>query len=134
MTKKSFSCALELGLIGLKNLASIDIIKYFFFFFGGGKIAFVTVHGGWSGWSTWSPCDKTCGGGLSERTRSCTNPPPYFGGKGCGPHHYESKECAVNECPGQHLPFQLSMCMFSVYLAAPLLTLKLPIGCANHRY
>ena len=63
---------------------------------------FVAVDGGWSGWSSWSPCGKTCGGGLRERTRSCTNPPPFFGGKGCGTHYYESKECAMNTCPGKH--------------------------------
>ena len=60
----------------------------------------VAVDGGWSGWSSWSPCGKTCGGGLRERTRSCTNPPPYYGGKGCGNHYHESKECALNKCPG----------------------------------
>ncbi|XP_078378395.1 SCO-spondin-like isoform X2 [Oculina patagonica] len=57
------------------------------------------VNGGWSVWGSWSPCGKTCGGGVRERTRSCTNPPPFSGGKGCGSHYYESKECAVNKCP-----------------------------------
>ena len=76
------------------------------------------VHGGWSGWSSWLPCDNTCGGGTRERKRSCTNPPPYFGGKGCGPHHYESEECALNKCPGwlpsfyfRCLCFRPSICM-----------------------
>ncbi|XP_020632778.1 SCO-spondin-like, partial [Orbicella faveolata] len=57
------------------------------------------VDGGWSAWSFWSPCDKLCGGGVRERIRSCTNPPPFSGGKGCGSHYHESKECAVNKCP-----------------------------------
>ena len=59
-----------------------------------------TVDGGWSVWGSWSPCGKTCGGGVIERFRSCTNPPPFNGGKGCGSHYHESKECAVNKCPG----------------------------------
>lgn len=58
------------------------------------------VDGGWSSWSLWSRCDRVCGGGKRQRLRSCTNPPPSSGGKGCGSHYYESKECAVNKCPG----------------------------------
>ena len=45
-------------------------------------------------WSSWSSCAKTCGGGARERRRSCTNPPPFHGGQGCGTQYYESKECA----------------------------------------
>ena len=63
------------------------------------QIVSVTVDGAWSAWSFWSPCDKLCGGGVRERTRSCTNPPSLSGGKGCGSHYHESKECAVNKCP-----------------------------------
>ncbi|XP_068759041.1 coadhesin-like [Montipora capricornis] len=57
------------------------------------------VHGGWNAWGPWSPCGKTCGGAVRERTRFCTNPPPFHGGRGCGTHYYESKECAINKCP-----------------------------------
>ena len=60
-----------------------------------------TVHGGWNAWGPWSTCGKTCGGAVRERTRFCTNPPPYHGGRGCGTHYYESKECAINKCPGE---------------------------------
>ena len=58
------------------------------------------VDDGWSSWSLWSRCDRVCGGGKRQRLRSYTNPPPSSGGKGCGSHYYESKECAVNKCPG----------------------------------
>ncbi|XP_033845004.1 complement component 7b [Periophthalmus magnuspinnatus] len=37
------------------------------------------VHGGWSCWSTWSPCS----GGQRSRTRSCSNPAPRGGGIQC---------------------------------------------------
>lgn len=63
-------------------------------------IVVMLVDGGLSSWSLWSRCDRVCGGGKRQRLRSCTNPPPSSGGKGCGSHYYESKECAVNKCPG----------------------------------
>ncbi|XP_072707738.1 SCO-spondin-like [Ciconia boyciana] len=46
------------------------------------------VDGAWSGWSPWSRCDRTCGGGRSVRSRSCTRPPKN-GGQPCpgGRHH-----------------------------------------------
>ena len=87
------------------------------------------MHGGWSGWSSWSRCGNTCGGGTSERNRSCTNPPPYFGGKGCGPHHYESKECALNKCPGwlQSFYFRCICSRLSICLSF-FLSVRLSVG------
>lgn len=71
------------------------------------------VDGGWSSWSLWSRCDRVCGGGKRQRLRSCTNPSPSSGGKGCGSHYYESKECAVNKCPG------LSVFAFRPFAVSP---------------
>ncbi|XP_078681317.1 cartilage intermediate layer protein 2-like isoform X1 [Branchiostoma floridae x Branchiostoma belcheri] len=57
------------------------------------------VHGGWSAWSVWSPCDKTCGTGTQTRTRECDNPTPQFGGDDCVGDKEETRTCNTQECP-----------------------------------
>ena len=41
------------------------------------------VNGGWSLWSDWTMCSSTCGSGMTERIRTCSNPPALFGGEPC---------------------------------------------------
>ncbi|KAL9963174.1 hypothetical protein ACROYT_G032349 [Oculina patagonica] len=59
------------------------------------------VHGGYSQWSSWSQCSRSCDGGTQTRTRSCTNPPPAYGGKDCTRLEgaKESRECNSFGCP-----------------------------------
>ena len=46
------------------------------------------------GWSAWSACSLSCGGGT--QTRTCTNPPPSGGGAACvGP---SSQSCNTQAC------------------------------------
>ena len=42
----------------------------------------------------------TCGGGQETRTRTCTNPPPAFGGESCPGESEESRPCNEQPCPG----------------------------------
>lgn len=49
------------------------------------------VDGGWTGWST---CSLTCGGGT--QTRSCTNPSPANGGAACSGS--SSQACNTQSC------------------------------------
>ena len=61
------------------------------------------VDGGLSEWSDWSKCSKSCDGGEQERTRTCTNPAPQYGGAGCVGHTNEKGTCNTQHCP-QVLP------------------------------
>lgn len=57
------------------------------------------VNGGLTPWSDWSLCDRICGGGRRERTRSCTNPVPRNGGLDCAGPLVEAVPCSEHECP-----------------------------------
>ena len=42
-----------------------------------------SFDGNWSNWNDWSDCSVTCDRGLQNRSRTCTSPPPAFGGRSC---------------------------------------------------
>ncbi|XP_005404818.1 PREDICTED: SCO-spondin [Chinchilla lanigera] len=56
------------------------------------------VPGGWSRWSPWSWCDRSCGGGRSVRSRSCSSPPPKNGGVSCVGERHHSRVCNPMPC------------------------------------
>ncbi|XP_063427422.1 uncharacterized protein LOC134710933 [Mytilus trossulus] len=58
------------------------------------------VDGGWSDYTSWGKCSKSCGGGMQSRTRTCTKPAPSNGGKSCEGGATETKACETNKCPG----------------------------------
>ncbi|KAM9572871.1 SCO-spondin-like [Guaruba guarouba] len=62
-----------------------------------------TVDGAWSPWSPWSRCDRTCGGGRSLRSRSCTRPPPKNGGEPCPGERHQLRLCNPQPC-GESCP------------------------------
>ena len=45
----------------------------------------------------------TCGGGVQERSRTCTNPPPAFGGESCPGESEESRKCNEDPCPSKFI-------------------------------
>ena len=55
------------------------------------------IDGGFTEWTDFSDCDKTCGPGTKKRTRTCTNPPPN-GGKNCEGPIDEVHECNITPC------------------------------------
>ncbi|XP_052715476.1 A disintegrin and metalloproteinase with thrombospondin motifs adt-1-like isoform X1 [Crassostrea angulata] len=57
------------------------------------------INGGFTEWSNWTDCSKSCGGGLNIRNRSCTNPSPKYGGKHCKGSLSETLNCNEHQCP-----------------------------------
>ncbi|KJH42087.1 thrombospondin type 1 domain protein [Dictyocaulus viviparus] len=54
------------------------------------------VDGGWTEWSEWSTCDKSCTDTQRSRTRFCTNPRPSQGGQPCFGSDFELQPCLRN--------------------------------------
>ncbi|XP_018408468.1 PREDICTED: hemicentin-1 [Nanorana parkeri] len=57
------------------------------------------VDGKWSHWGSWTPCSVSCGGGLRQRTRECSNPQPQSGGHKCKGKAFENEFCNGDLCP-----------------------------------
>ncbi|KAL4660768.1 A disintegrin and metalloproteinase with thrombospondin motifs 13 [Arapaima gigas] len=72
--------------------------------------SFTVVHGSWSNWSEFSPCSRTCGGGVSARRRQCNNPRPAFGGNSCKGPDSEAELCNKQPCPTTQLDFMDEQC------------------------
>ncbi len=64
-----------------------------------------SVDGSWSSWSAvvGSTCSTTCGDGLQQESRSCTDPTPQHGGAACGATQTETRmvSCNTQACPGE---------------------------------
>ncbi|XP_040264776.1 hemicentin-1 isoform X1 [Bufo bufo] len=57
------------------------------------------VDGKWSAWGSWTSCSLSCGGGLRQRFRDCSNPVPQYGGHKCEGKEHESEFCNGDLCP-----------------------------------
>ena len=68
---------------------------------------YIPVHGGYSQWSNWSVCSKSCDGGNQRRSRTCTNPPNANGGKNCSRlgGAVDTRKCNTQKCPGRFIHF-----------------------------
>jgi hypothetical protein len=62
------------------------------------KLKECPVHGGWSGWTVVSACDKECGTGLMKKERNCNNPSPQHGGNNCSGNNTETVACNTQPC------------------------------------
>jgi len=58
----------------------------------------ILVHGNWTDW-IFGTCSKSCGGGIKNGFRTCSNPEPKHGGRNCTGPTSNSTECNTNPCP-----------------------------------
>lgn len=65
---------------------------------------YISEHGGWSLWSSWSSCPVTCGEGARVRKRTCDSPKPLFGGEKCTSSDTDEQLCKLpNLCPSEYI-------------------------------
>ena len=62
------------------------------------KLCVMLVDGGWSEWTGWSQCTKTCGTGTQQISRKCNDPVPQHGGHDCGADNSQSRDCNKLPC------------------------------------
>ena len=78
------------------------------------------VIGSWGGWSDWSQCSKSCGGGTEERDRSCSSPAPAHGGEDCQGKPTELRTCNKDNCKSIKNGSMLNMFSFPFIGPLPL--------------
>ena len=61
------------------------------------------VGGGWSDWTIWNKCSRTCGNGKQTSKRYCNNPVPKYGGRKCYGNDERSRACNLKPCPGKYV-------------------------------
>ncbi|XP_060608164.1 thrombospondin type-1 domain-containing protein 7B-like [Ruditapes philippinarum] len=64
------------------------------------KLKLCPVHGGWTSWETWGKCSVSCGVGMRNRRRLCTNPRPERFGNHCFGDSTEYELCYNRLCAG----------------------------------
>ncbi|KAK9717553.1 Thrombospondin type 1 domain [Popillia japonica] len=69
--------------------------------------------GVWSPWSEWSPCSRSCGGGVTQQTRQCVSAQTMKESQ----HAYEVDECIVRKLCKCKLSFFSFIDDFSEYYA-----------------
>ncbi|XP_058055860.1 A disintegrin and metalloproteinase with thrombospondin motifs 9 [Anopheles bellator] len=67
-------------------------------------------NGGWSHWSAFGHCSRSCGGGVQNRTRECDSPKPKNGGKFCAGLRIDYRTCNTQPCPDSRYNFREEQC------------------------
>ena len=68
----------------------------------------MVVDGNWALWSDWNNCTLQCGGGRQNRSRTCTDPQPQYGGDECVGDNVDVQTCKNHSCPGKKMLRDLS--------------------------
>ena len=78
----------------------MSLLKIVFIIFLNG-IPTISVDGKYGSWSAWGSCTLTCASGTQQRSRSCSNPAPKYGGKSCSGTASQSQNCNTHNCPSK---------------------------------
>ncbi|NWS31302.1 ATS7 metalloproteinase, partial [Polioptila caerulea] len=68
------------------------------------------IDGGWSPWSSWAPCSRSCGAGVQSAERHCSHPTPKYGGRYCLGERKRFRICNVRRCPPDKPSFRQVQC------------------------
>ena len=80
------------------------------------RLRLFVVDGRWSLWKPWGPCSLTCAGGVQRRIRTCSNPPPKYGGKNCEGNALQTQSCNRAPCPGTIFPLDSAVLDFLIFI------------------
>ncbi|KAK0136944.1 A disintegrin and metalloproteinase with thrombospondin motifs 7 [Merluccius polli] len=69
-----------------------------------------SVNGGWSAWSEWTSCSRTCGMGVLSAHRDCVNPVPKYGGNYCLGERRRYRTCNKTPCLSELPSFRDLQC------------------------
>uniref|UniRef100_A0A8C6JGF5 Uncharacterized protein n=1 Tax=Melopsittacus undulatus TaxID=13146 RepID=A0A8C6JGF5_MELUD len=68
------------------------------------------INGGWSSWSSWAACSRSCGAGVQSAERQCSSPTPKYGGRYCLGERKRFRICNVRLCPPDKPSFRQVQC------------------------
>ncbi|NWI89415.1 ATS7 metalloproteinase, partial [Pitta sordida] len=68
------------------------------------------IDGGWSSWSSWAACSRSCGAGVQSSERHCSTPTPKYGGRYCLGERKRFRICNVRRCPLDKPSFRQLQC------------------------
>ncbi|NWZ92049.1 ATS7 metalloproteinase, partial [Nesospiza acunhae] len=68
------------------------------------------IDGGWSSWSAWASCSRSCGAGVQSAERHCSHPTPKYGGRYCLGERKRFRICNVRRCPPDRPSFRQLQC------------------------
>uniref|UniRef100_A0A8C3UW98 ADAM metallopeptidase with thrombospondin type 1 motif 7 n=1 Tax=Catharus ustulatus TaxID=91951 RepID=A0A8C3UW98_CATUS len=68
------------------------------------------IAGGWSPWSSWASCSRSCGAGVQSAERHCSHPTPKYGGRYCLGERRRFRICNVRRCPPDKPSFRQLQC------------------------
>ncbi|NWS74286.1 ATS7 metalloproteinase, partial [Crotophaga sulcirostris] len=68
------------------------------------------IDGGWSSWSSWAACSRSCGAGVQSAERQCSSPTPKYGGRYCLGERKRFRICNIRPCPLDKPSFRQIQC------------------------